>query len=93
MAWSRAPSLRIGLPRRVANNRRRIAPALTGARSEGRQAGREDKTRRNAWDLEGQRELEQADSGYTTQVGSRSDYQAGYRDGFRRAYAEGFGPH
>ena len=61
--------------------------------SEGRQAGREDKTRRNAWDLEGQRELEQADSGYTTQAGSRSDYQAGYRDGFRRAYAEGFGPH
>ena len=61
--------------------------------SEGRQAGREDKTRRNAWDLEGQRELQQADSGYTTQVGSRSDYQAGYRDGFRRAYAEGFGPH
>jgi EF hand len=58
---------------------------------EGRQAGREDRTRRNAWDLEGQRELEQADSGYTTHVGLRSDYQAGYRARFRRAYAEGFG--
>jgi EF hand len=58
---------------------------------EGRQAGREDKAR-NHWDLEGQRELEQADSGYTSQVGPRSDYQAGYRAGFRRAYAEGFGP-
>lgn len=60
---------------------------------EGRQAGREDRTLRNAWDLEGQRELEQADSGYTIQVGSRGDYQAGYRARFRRAYAEGFGPH
>ena len=61
-------------------------------RTEGRQAGREDKTRRNEWDLEGQRELEQADSGYASSVGSRSDYQAGYRAAFRRAYAEAFGP-
>jgi hypothetical protein len=59
---------------------------------EGREAGRQDKMRRNRWDLEGQRELEQADSGYTPAMGPRVDYQAGYREGFRRAYAEGFGP-
>ena len=59
---------------------------------EGRAAGREDFTRRQGWDLEGQRELERADSGYTPQVGSLSDYQAGYREGFRRGYREGFGP-
>jgi Ca2+-binding EF-hand superfamily protein len=57
---------------------------------EGRAAGREDFTRRQGWDLEGQRELEQADSGYTPQVGRRSDYQAGYREGFRDAYRAGF---
>ena len=47
-------------------------------------------TRRQGWDLEGQRELEQADSGYTPQVGTMSDYQAGYREGFRVAYRAGF---
>ena len=57
---------------------------------EGRAAGREDFTRRQGWDLEGQRELEQADSGYTPQVGILSDYQAGYREGFRAAYPAGF---
>jgi Ca2+-binding EF-hand superfamily protein len=57
---------------------------------EGRAAGREDFTRRQGWDLNGQRELEQADSGYTSQVGTRSDYQAGYREGFRSAYRAGF---
>ena len=57
---------------------------------EGRAAGREDFTRRQRWDLEGQRELEQADSGYTPQVGTLSDYQAGYREGFRNAYRAGF---
>lgn len=59
---------------------------------EGRQAGKEDKTLRNEWDLEGQRELEQADSGYSTQVGVREEYQAGYRAGFRLGYKQGFGP-
>jgi Ca2+-binding EF-hand superfamily protein len=59
---------------------------------DGRQAGREDKTRRNRWDLEGQRELEQADAGYQAAMGSRSDYQAGYREAFRAGYAEAFGP-
>jgi hypothetical protein len=58
--------------------------------AEGRQAGIEDKSR-NTWDLEGQRELEQADSGYQPGLGPRAEYQAGYREGFRRAYREGFG--
>jgi Ca2+-binding EF-hand superfamily protein len=57
--------------------------------AEGRQAGRED-GQRNTWDLEGQRELETSDSGYNPSVGSRADYQAGYRAAFRRAYGEGF---
>jgi len=56
---------------------------------EGVQAGREDKPR--GWDLEGQRELEQADSGYQASLGSRAEYQSGYRTGFRRGYREGFG--
>ena len=57
---------------------------------DGRTAGREDKTRRNRWDLEGQRELEQADAGYTANVGRREEYQAGYRAGFRVGYEAGF---
>jgi len=56
---------------------------------EGVQAGREDKPR--GWDLEGQRELETADSGYQAGMGDRAEYQAGYRNGFRRGYREGFG--
>ena len=59
---------------------------------EGRQAGKEDKELRNHWDLEGQRELEQADSGYTNDLGRRDEYQAGYRAGFRLGYKQGFGP-
>lgn len=58
---------------------------------EGRQAGREDRERNQGWDLEGQRELETADSGYTQGVGPRNEYQAGYREGFRLAYREGYG--
>jgi len=57
---------------------------------EGRQAGREDYANGHGWDLEGQTELGQADSGYSSQVGSRTDYQAGYRSGFRNAYRDGF---
>jgi Ca2+-binding EF-hand superfamily protein len=57
-------------------------------RQEGIQAGREDKPR--GWDLEGQRELETADSGYQPRFGNRGEYQAGYRTGFRRGYREGF---
>jgi Ca2+-binding EF-hand superfamily protein len=59
---------------------------------EGKQAGKEDKELRNQWDLAGQRELEQADSGYSSQLGLREDYQAGYRAGFRVGYRQGFGP-
>ena len=58
---------------------------------DGRQAGRED-ARRRVWDLDGQRELEQADAGYNPSFGPRAQYQAGYREGFRQGYAEGFGP-
>ncbi len=60
--------------------------------TDGRKAGREDKVRRNAWDLDGQRELEQADAGYQSSMGPREDYQEGYRDGFVQGYREGFGP-
>lgn len=61
--------------------------------SEGRQAGKEDKNVNGGhWDLDGQRELEQADSGYSQDLGARADYQAGYRAGFRLGYPEGFGP-
>lgn len=59
---------------------------------EGSAAGREDRERNQGWDLEGQRELEQADSGYDPRMGPRPDYQAGYREAFRVAYREGFGP-
>jgi Ca2+-binding EF-hand superfamily protein len=58
--------------------------------SEGRQAGREDVAGNRGWDLEGQRELVHADAGYLPGMGSRSEYQAGYREGFRNAYREGF---
>ncbi len=60
---------------------------------DGRQAGKEDKTINGGkWDLDGQRELETADAGYTASVGPRDEYQAGYRTGFRAGYREGFGP-
>jgi Ca2+-binding EF-hand superfamily protein len=59
--------------------------------AEGRSAGRRDRERRNAWDLEGQRELEGADSGYEPRLGPKAEYQTGYRAGFRRGYREGFG--
>jgi flagellar biosynthesis/type III secretory pathway protein FliH len=59
--------------------------------TDGRQAGKEDKQRAGRWDLEGQRELEQADAGYRSELGARADYQTGYRIGFRAGYPEGFG--
>jgi Ca2+-binding EF-hand superfamily protein len=59
--------------------------------AEGRLAGRGDLDNRAGWDLDGQRELETADSGYTPAIGAREEYQAGYREGFRRGYPEGFG--
>jgi hypothetical protein len=60
--------------------------------TDGRTAGREDRARNQGWDLDGQRELEQAVAGYYDSLGSRSDYQAGYRAAFRIGYGEGFGP-
>jgi len=60
--------------------------------AEGRQAGKEDRSRNGGrWDLEGQRELVQADSGYEPRFGPRDEYQLGYRAGFRLGYKEGFG--
>jgi len=59
-------------------------------RVEGRAAGREDRERNQRWDLEGQRELEAADSGYQARLGPKPEYQAGYRDGFRSTYGEGW---
>jgi Ca2+-binding EF-hand superfamily protein len=61
--------------------------------AEGRQAGREDYANGHGWDLDGQTELERADSGYNSQMGSLSDYQAGYRAAFREAYRAGFNEH
>lgn len=58
--------------------------------AEGRTAGREDRERNQGWDLEGQRELESADSGYDARFGPRNEYQAGYREAFRRGYREGW---
>ena len=79
---------------------RRTPPVLTQAfqagrdrgLNDGRQAGREDRDGPGVWDLEGQRELEQTDAGYRSELGPRDQYQAGYLEGFRRGYAEGFGP-
>jgi hypothetical protein len=73
-----------------------LTPAFQAGRdrglNDGRQAGREDRDLRGAWDLEGQRELEQADAGYRSELGARDQYQAGYRGAFRQGYAEGYGP-
>ena len=57
---------------------------------EGHAAGREDRVVNKYWDLEGQRELETADSGYQPGMGSKDQYQAGYREAFRRTYREGW---
>ena len=77
------------------------APAATESRAyragydrglaDGRNAGREDRERNQGYDLEGQRELEQADYGFSDSLGSRADYQAGYRAAFRLGYREGYG--
>ena len=59
--------------------------------ADGRAAGREDRERKQGFDLDGQRELETADAGYDARDGSRADFQAGYRAAFRLAYREGYG--
>jgi hypothetical protein len=58
--------------------------------TDGRAAGRGDRNQGREWDLEGQRELEQADAGYTQNAGEREDYQVGYRAGFRVGYEQGY---
>ena len=75
----------------VASHTRAWQAGFDRGRSEGLLAGREDKERNQGWDLDGQRELETADSGYTSALGSKAEYQAGYREGFRPAYREGYG--
>ena len=70
----------------------RLEQRIERGLADGRKAGREDKQLRNQWDLDGQRELEQADAGYQASMGDRQDYQDGYRAGFRTGYREGFGP-
>jgi Ca2+-binding EF-hand superfamily protein len=57
---------------------------------EGRAQAQEDKVRNQPYDVEGQRELETADSGYDVRLGAKGDYQAGYRAGWRRGYPEGW---
>lgn len=81
------------IPRESQTQTRAYQAGYQRGLEEGRQAGREDKNVNGGkWDLEGQRELEQADSGYRNEFGTRTDYQAGYRAGFRVGYREGFGP-
>ena len=81
------------IPRESQTQTRAYQAGYQRGLEEGRQAGREDKNVNGGkWDLEGQRELEQADSGYRNELGTRTDYQAGYRAGFRVGYREGFGP-
>jgi Ca2+-binding EF-hand superfamily protein len=75
------------------NTTRAYQAGYDRGQTEGRQAGKEDKSVNGGhWDLDGQRELEQADSGYTPELGARTEYQSGYRAGFRLGYREGFGP-
>lgn len=59
--------------------------------TEGRQAGRADKTR-NTWNLEKQHELIVANAGYQPAFGSIDEYREGFRTGFRAGYRESFGP-
>lgn len=58
--------------------------------TDGRAAGRQDRERRAGWNLEGRRELVDADAGYDPRLNARVEYQAGYNDGFRRGYREGY---
>lgn len=79
-------------PAEARRNTRAYQAGFDRGLADGRQAGKEDKELRNSWDLDGQRELEQADAGYEPAMGARTDYQAGYRAGFRAGYRQGFGP-
>ena len=87
-----AASTAVLTPRNVAQQSAAYRAGYERGMAEGRTAGGEDRTRNQGWDLDGQRELEQADSGYREALGARADYQAGYRAAFRIGYREGFGP-
>ena len=58
---------------------------------EGRAAGREDHDRNQGWDLEGQRELEGADSGYEARMDRGPTIRPAIAEAFRIGYREGFG--
>jgi Ca2+-binding EF-hand superfamily protein len=58
--------------------------------AEGHAVGRQDRDGNRRWDIEGQRGLRFADSGYDARFGPKAQYQEGYRDGFRAAYGEGW---
>jgi len=79
----------MGLPRRKAADTLRGRMGGEGAMDRPVRAGGEDATRAR-WDFEGQRELVMADGGYRDGIGSRSEYEWGYREGFRTGYEEGF---
>jgi len=58
--------------------------------TDGHLAGRRDRDGNRRWNVDGHRELRSASSGYEARFGSRAQFQAGYRDGFRAAYGEGW---
>jgi Ca2+-binding EF-hand superfamily protein len=81
--------------RTTPNEPERSAAARAGydrGLADGKAAGREDRERRQGWDLDGQREMEQADAGYEARMGGREEYQRAYREAFRIGYREGYGP-
>jgi hypothetical protein len=75
---------------READTSRAFEAGRQRGQEEGRQAGQDDRYRRR-WDLDGQQELESADSGYRSDVGPLEEFQAGYREAFMTAYRTAFG--
>ncbi len=75
---------------REAGTSRAFEAGRQRGQEEGRQAGQDDRYRRH-WDLDGQQELESADSGYRSDVGPLEEFQAGYREAFMTAYRTAFG--
>jgi hypothetical protein len=58
--------------------------------ADGHLVGGRDRDGNRRWNVESHRELRSANSGYEARFGSRTQFQAGYRDGFRAAYGEGW---
>jgi hypothetical protein len=58
--------------------------------ADGHFVGRRDRDGNRRWNAEGHRQLRSGDSGYEARFGPRAQFQAGYRDGFRAAYSEGW---